>query len=599
MKDRKVPFARAPYAEPPSRYAASLDDAITAMETGNHPKAVAPLATALAISRNETTGLITLGVLALHVGDSRRALREFRRVQSLAEADTIAGWGDALASLSLRQPVVPPAMPPGDTFPVAPFLTDYARLLNGEAPAVRAVTADVTDEEPDLLRLSVAGFAALNAGDSRRGGTLLNALLDRPSMRPLAEERAPLLTFLPDLPLQGGATAALAPLTLPEPGAGPPLSGMAVLLPPNPLPRGASFVAYAVSGLGGVTASTNNPPYTTEWNTERVPNGLYTVRSTVFDDNGTVLTVQDRTFVVRNANAPSASLLTDDEQKQLRNRLTRLLIPRPARKAAHFALAELAARVGDSEGALRHIETVVAIDPLYRNARASLRNYNQTVVGKRDGIWCGVTQEKIVALTFDDGPTRARTPVMLDLLKKEGVIGTFFVVGARVEEFPDVTARIAAEKHEIANHSYSHQNLTFMDPYNVERELCRTSVLIRQVTGKRPRFFRPPGGNNNTAVVRAAESLGMAGAYWTLDGIKWEYPPYKPEGLARYILDNVRPGAIILLHNAPENTVAALPMIIRGLRARGYQMVTMSELVRRAKAGGIKDLKAKPSGIKE
>jgi peptidoglycan/xylan/chitin deacetylase (PgdA/CDA1 family) len=107
-----------------------------------------------------------------------------------------------------------------------------------------------------------------------------------------------------------------------------------------------------------------------------------------------------------------------------------------------------------------------------------------------------------------------------------------------------------------------------------------TSVAVRDVTGRRPRFYRPPGGNFNTAVVEAAAALGMSGAYWTVDGVKTEQKVgATPEQLTKFVSDRVRPGAIVLLHNAPTVTIAAVPLLVRALRAKGYTLVTMTELV--------------------
>jgi peptidoglycan/xylan/chitin deacetylase (PgdA/CDA1 family) len=90
-------------------------------------------------------------------------------------------------------------------------------------------------------------------------------------------------------------------------------------------------------------------------------------------------------------------------------------------------------------------------------------------------------------------------------------------------------------------------------------------VIVRQATGRRPRFYRPPGGNAGPAVRDAAEALGMSGAFWTADAHKHEEAASKA-ALTRYVLDQARPGAILLLHNAPDVTVAAVPDIVRGLR---------------------------------
>jgi peptidoglycan/xylan/chitin deacetylase (PgdA/CDA1 family) len=345
-----------------------------------------------------------------------------------------------------------------------------------------------------------------------------------------------------------------------------------------------ALVTYTIEGT--LNASTNYAPFNADWNTERVPNGLYTLRTTVYDAGHNVLSDTTRTVNVRNANAPASSgRLTEAQAADLRARLAALLAPRASRKAAHFALAERAVKRGDTDAALLHVESVVAIDPQFNNARATLYRYNRETAGPCEGVWRCETAEKLVALTFDDGPNPApnRTPALLDALRSVDAPGTFFVVGVRAEENPALLRRMAAEGHEIGNHSFSHPNLTYLTPVAVDRELCRTSVVVREATGRRPRFYRPPGGNFNRAVQDAAKALGMAGAYWTLDGLPYESPPIPPARLTRYVLENVRPGAIVLLHNAPDNTVAAIPDIVRGLRAKGYTVVTMSELVRRAR----------------
>jgi peptidoglycan/xylan/chitin deacetylase (PgdA/CDA1 family) len=570
------------------------------MTQGKHPEAVPALKSALIVNRNEPYGILLLGTLYLHTGNPQKAANEFRRAQLVQPEEPLAAWGMALSALAEGNADLAPNNLRAGTIEVAPQMVEYLEVLFGEAKAVRQQTESVTPEETDLLRLQIAAFAALRGGDPERGTKLLQAFLSKPDMQGYNEERGVLLPFLSSLPVQGGATAPLKPLAFPPITPGPPLSGVAVLNAPKPLPEETAIVLFNVEGGDGYSATTNRPPFSTQWNTVRYPNGLYTVRVSVLDGNGTVLMRQERSVVVSNVNAPVPLLLTEKQREEMRQRIYTLLTPHPTRKAAHFALAEQAVKKGDSQTALSHIEAVVAIDPLYRNARESLKQYNRTVIGEREGIWCAMTQEKVVALTFDDGPHPERTPRLLDALQEVNAVGTFFVVGAQAERSPHLLQRMDAEKHEIANHSYSHQNLTFMDSYNIERELCRTSVLIREAIGKRPRFFRPPGGNNNSAVVDAAQLLGMAGAYWTVDGLKFETRPFTPQALTNYILKNVRPGAILLLHNAPDNTIAAIPQIVRGLRAKGYKMVTMSELVRRGKPGTAKDAKiAKPYSIKE
>ena len=119
--------------------------------------------------------------------------------------------------------------------------------------------------------------------------------------------------------------------------------------------------------------------------------------------------------------------------------------------------------------------------------------------------------------------------------------------------------------HEIANHSYSHPNLTTLSAVDVERELV-PDIGCGAGCDRSPstRFYRPPGGNFNTGVVEAAEALGMSGAYWTVDGVKTEQKVgATPEELNRFVLGRIRPGAIVLLHNAFTITINAIPALVQ------------------------------------
>ncbi|MES2461300.1 MAG: polysaccharide deacetylase family protein, partial [Armatimonadota bacterium] len=335
-------------------------------------------------------------------------------------------------------------------------------------------------------------------------------LLKRPGMRLLAEDPALALTFEADKPAEGEAPGLPSNLQFPPPPkSAATLSGRVTLSPPPDTPRSAGFVSYSIDG-GAYTSTTNNYPFSMDWNTARLPNGLYTLRTIVFDNSQRILRQTARTITLANRDAPrSPAYLTGEQRTQMRARLWALLTPRPCRKAAHFALAERAVETGDSDTALSRMESVCAIDPKFRGAYLSLRRFFREVLGPRDGIWQARTQEKLVALTFDDGPNPLpyRTPALLDALKKADAPSTFFVVGYRAEQCPDLLQRMVRDGHEIANHSYSHPNLTYLSQVDVQRELCRTSVAVRDVTGRRPRFYRPPGGNFNTGVVEAAEAL--------------------------------------------------------------------------------------------
>ncbi|MBC8136626.1 MAG: polysaccharide deacetylase family protein, partial [Fibrella sp.] len=501
-----------------------------------------------------------------------------------------AVFGAALADLSTGRKAQASATIAGvreSSVPSAPLIADYIRLMSGEATRLSADYANIAPEEPNLLRLEIAAFIALRTRNTARAELLLSALLARPEMKRLQEDTALVLPFDPETLAEGCAGTLPTALGFPEPAQNErPLSGRVSFSPPAGVNlQTIGYVAFSVDG-GHFSASTNYPPFVADWNTPRVPNGEYTLRTQVFDRAQRLIKETARTVTVRNTGSVTTSNhLTEAERADLRRRLLVLLTPRPSRKAAHFVLAERAVAEGDSATALSHIESVVAIDPDYRNARASLRTFNRQVAGPCEGIWKGQTTERIVALTFDDGPNPSpnRTPALLNALQEVKASATFFVVGKMVEKSPELVTRMFNEGHEIANHSFSHPNLTYLTASAVERELCRTSVAVRDLTGVRPRFYRPPGGNFNTQTVDAARALGLAGAYWTLDAIRLETAPLPPRELTKYVLQNVRPGSIVLLHNAPDNTVAAVPDIVRGLRERGYKIVTMSELLKRSK----------------
>ena len=137
---------------------------------------------------------------------------------------------------------------------------------------------------------------------------------------------------------------------------------------------------------------------------------------------------------------------------------------------------------------------------------------------------------------------------------------------------------------EVENHSYTHPNMNLVIPSVAESEILRTNVLLQAMTGKQPHFFRPPGGNANPAVQRLAHLYGLSLAYWTVDVLHAE-DVGSPQGLIQYALAHVHPGSIVLLHNGPDVTTAAVPGLVAALRGRGYKLVTLSEIAQGTDAG--------------
>ena len=189
---------------------------------------------------------------------------------------------------------------------------------------------------------------------------------------------------------------------------------------------------------------------------------------------------------------------------------------------------------------------------------------------------------KVVALTFDDGPHPVFTPQILDILKRYGVRATFFLIGARTERYPDLARRIVAERHEIGNHTYSHPaDLPRKDWGAICGEIVKGADAIERVTGVRPKLFRPPRGYLNYRIHTAAQLCGFTVVLWTVSTDHHDAPT--PEAMARRVFKLVHSGAIILMHDGRIQTrwkdVKALPLILDGLRKRGYSFVTVSELL--------------------
>lgn len=193
------------------------------------------------------------------------------------------------------------------------------------------------------------------------------------------------------------------------------------------------------------------------------------------------------------------------------------------------------------------------------------------------------TDKKAVALTFDDGPDPANTPALLEVLDKHGAQATFFVVGSRAEEYPDLLKQMDQSGHEIGNHSYNHADYNGKSDEFIRDEIIKGSKTIKSITGNAPTFFRPPGGYLSYAMVDIVQEEGLIIAYWTWqqDSKDWQAGTSSAR-IADHIRDNIEPGQIIVLHDGAANgmqTVKAMDIVIPALKKDGYQFVTLSRLL--------------------
>lgn len=181
----------------------------------------------------------------------------------------------------------------------------------------------------------------------------------------------------------------------------------------------------------------------------------------------------------------------------------------------------------------------------------------------------------VIALTFDDGPYPKVTGHILDVLEKNGVCATFFVLGSRIEGREDVLTRMEELGCEIGNHSFSHADLTRLSKADCQRELSDTDAEIRRVTGHEASVVRPPYGYYNKAVRSAA---GRPLILWTVDTNDWRGKA--PGEIADYVIQQAKEGSVILMHDQQMQTADAMEMIIPTLIDEGFRFVTVSELIR-------------------
>lgn len=199
-------------------------------------------------------------------------------------------------------------------------------------------------------------------------------------------------------------------------------------------------------------------------------------------------------------------------------------------------------------------------------------------------IKCGSKEEKVVALTFDDGPDEVFTPQILDILKKYNIKATFFTVGEKVEYNKKLIQREFKEGHEIGNHTYTHINVSKNGYNKIKKEIGDTQDIIKSVTGVYPKVFRPPYRAISKDMCEVIKQNDMNIVLWSyVDARDWSNPGVS--SIVKTIEDGVQNGGIILLHDynkvrTPKSqTIEAIEIMIPDLIQKGYKFVTVSELI--------------------
>ncbi|MBR1457105.1 MAG: polysaccharide deacetylase family protein [Oscillospiraceae bacterium] len=192
-------------------------------------------------------------------------------------------------------------------------------------------------------------------------------------------------------------------------------------------------------------------------------------------------------------------------------------------------------------------------------------------------IYAVQRDDKVVALSFDAAWGNEDTQTLIDILNKYRINATFFVVGDWVDRYPESVKALADAGNEVMNHSSTHAHFSSLSRDQIIADVTACSEKIEAVTGVRPTLFRCPYGEYDDHVIHTLRDMGMEPIQWDVDSLDWK--GISAEEIRTRVLKNVKPGSIVLFHNAAENTPDALPGIIEGLLADGYHIVPISQIL--------------------
>lgn len=192
-------------------------------------------------------------------------------------------------------------------------------------------------------------------------------------------------------------------------------------------------------------------------------------------------------------------------------------------------------------------------------------------------IYCVQKNDKVVSLSFDAAWGNEDTQQLIDILGRYNIKATFFVVGEWVDKYPDSVKALSDAGHEIMNHSDNHAHYTKLSAEKIVQDINACNDKIENITGVRPVLFRPPYGDYNDNVISTVKGMGMYSIQWDVDSLDWK--DISAQEIQKRVLNRVKPGSIVLFHNAAKNTPAALPGIIEGLIQQGYSFLPISQLI--------------------
>lgn len=217
--------------------------------------------------------------------------------------------------------------------------------------------------------------------------------------------------------------------------------------------------------------------------------------------------------------------------------------------------------------------------------------FDQAILTRRKTIFRVPAKRKVVALTFDDGPSPEWTPLILNELKKAGIKATFFMTGRHVDQYPEIAKQVAREGHEIENHGYAHNVVIYYREEELEEEIKYTEYLIKNVTGKTTKYFRPPKAWLGPKSKQKIKQMGYEAVLWSVNSKDWV--GFNPARKVSVLSTKIKKGDILLFHDSGgvfkdeggdrSKTAAIIPLLAKELRKKGFDFVTVDELVKETK----------------
>lgn len=207
----------------------------------------------------------------------------------------------------------------------------------------------------------------------------------------------------------------------------------------------------------------------------------------------------------------------------------------------------------------------------------SWRVVSSLLAGKIIPIYSVETTDKKVAFSFDAVWGADQTQELLAILRKNKVKTTFFLGGFWLEKYPEMVKLIAEEGHEIGNHTYTHPHLNSLSTERIAEELNKTHQLIVELTGQKPFLFRPPFGEYSNKVIETAKTCGYVTIIWDVDSLDWRN--LSSAEMTQRVYSRVKPGSIVLFHNAGKHTPAAIDALLSNLTKDGYRIIPISQIL--------------------